>query len=161
MWKIKSHCCPRVGEGFLAIKIGQRDEFWGEAILTWCSSWWRVQSRGSRRFIVKQIYEENSEFVASLVALHTGRRWAVEKCTKEDQEHRWMEVGFRTPFPSPIWRSRWYLYQSLTSTLLALVLYSYLFEVGGGGCFRGSWGWPLAFKILLYFIRIFRCASIS
>ena len=57
-----------------------------------------MQSRGSRRFIVKQIYEENSEFVASLVALHTGRRW---KSARRRSRTQMDEVGFRTPFSFP------------------------------------------------------------
>ena len=152
MWKIKSYCCPRVGEGFLTIKIGQRDEFWGEAILTWCSSWWRVQSRGSRRFIVKQIYEENSEFVASLVALHTGRRWAVEKCTKEDQEHRWMEVGFRTPFSFPYLEVLLVLVSVANINSVLLYFIHIYLKLVGGGCFQGSWGghWHLRFSCISF-----------
>ena len=117
-----------------------------------------MQSRRSRRFIVKQIYEENSEFVASLVALHTGRRWAVEKCTEEDQEPRWIEVGFRTPFSFPYLEVLLVLVSVADINSVLLYFIHIFFKLVGGIVSEGAGGghWHLRFsRISLVFCSYF------
>ena len=62
----------------------------------------------------------------------TAHRSAVEKCTEEDQEPRWMEVGFRTPFSFPYLEVLLVLVSvANTNFVLLYFIHIYLKLVGG------------------------------